>query len=139
MAGESVIVEGETLGPDDVLLHRQPLPGRVVESAAGITVVLETQVDDELRAEGLARELVTRVQNLRKQAELDVAARIRLGFSVGSGLAGVFERAALRELIAQETLAVELTAPDAEIGGYAHRLDDEIDGCAVTIALGHAT
>jgi isoleucyl-tRNA synthetase len=76
-AGGSLTVEGEVLGPDDVLLVRAPKPGLVVASEGALTVALDTAVSEALRLEGLARELVNRVQNLRKTADLDVSQRIQ--------------------------------------------------------------
>ncbi|TPV95109.1 MAG: isoleucine--tRNA ligase [Myxococcales bacterium FL481] len=135
LAGGSIDLEGETLHADDVVLHREPLPGRVVESANGITVVLDTTLHADLVAEGLARELVTRIQNLRKQAELDVSARIEVGVAAGSAFADVLANDALSELIRQETLANGLVGGAPDLDDYPHRHDDEIDGHAVTIAL----
>ncbi|MEE9386041.1 MAG: isoleucine--tRNA ligase [Nannocystaceae bacterium] len=136
LAGGSVEVEGETLTEEDLIFHRAPLPGRVVESVDAMTVVLDTQVDDELRAEGFARELVTRTQNLRKQAQLDVSQRILLAFECDAGLAEVFARPALVAFIGQETLAEE-TLPPGALGprALAHSLVDQIDGHPVTIHL----
>jgi isoleucyl-tRNA synthetase len=57
----------------------EPLEGYEVEAEAGHAVALALELDDELRREGLAREIVHAVQNARKQAGLEVSDRIELG------------------------------------------------------------
>jgi isoleucyl-tRNA synthetase len=76
--GGTVDVAGVTLGPDDVTVTRAPRPGTVVESSGPLAVSLDTIVDDELRAEGLAREVISRIQQMRRDAGLDVSDRIEL-------------------------------------------------------------
>ncbi|HEV7769417.1 MAG TPA: isoleucine--tRNA ligase [Solirubrobacterales bacterium] len=67
-----------SLGPDDVTLALQPLDGYEVEADAGHAVALQLELDDELRREGLAREIVHAVQNARKEAGLEITDRIEL-------------------------------------------------------------
>jgi isoleucyl-tRNA synthetase len=67
-----------TIGPDEVTLSLQPLEGYEVEAEAGHAVALQLELDDELRSEGLAREIVHAVQNARKAAGLDISDRIDL-------------------------------------------------------------
>ncbi|MGC1165428.1 MAG: isoleucine--tRNA ligase [Solirubrobacterales bacterium] len=73
-------IEGDehTLGPDEVTLALQPLAGYEVEAEAGHAVALQLELDDELRREGLAREIVHAVQIARKEAGLDITDRIAL-------------------------------------------------------------
>src|SRR6185312_2357392 len=66
------------LGADDVTLALQPLEGYEVEAEAGHAVALQLELDEELRQEGLAREIVHAVQNARKEAGLDISDRIEL-------------------------------------------------------------
>ncbi|MBK5219909.1 MAG: isoleucine--tRNA ligase [Thermoleophilia bacterium] len=68
-----------SLGPDDLTLALQPLEGYEVEAEAGHAVALQLELDDELRREGLAREIVHAVQNARKEAGLEITDRIELG------------------------------------------------------------
>jgi isoleucyl-tRNA synthetase len=133
MGGESIELEGESLSADDLVLRREALPGRVVESQDGMTVVLDTNVDDELQAEGYARELVNRIQNLRKQADLDVSQRIRLSVSGGDKVEAALARPPLRELITAECLVDELVIEASE--NSPHRSTDEIDGESVGLGL----
>ena len=67
-----------TLEPDDLQLVMEPLAGYEVESEAGRAVALALELDDDLRREGLAREIVHAVQNARKQAGLEITDRISL-------------------------------------------------------------
>ena len=60
-------------------LALQPLEGYEVEAEAGHAVALQLELDEELRREGLAREIVHAVQNARKEAGLEITDRIELG------------------------------------------------------------
>jgi isoleucyl-tRNA synthetase len=76
--GINVDGDEHTLGPDELNLVLQPLEGYEVEAEAGHAVALQLELDDELRREGLAREIVHAVQNARKAAGLDVSDRVAL-------------------------------------------------------------
>jgi isoleucyl-tRNA synthetase len=75
-----IAIDGKehTLSADDVNLVMEPLEGYQVEAEAGHAVALELDLDDELRREGLAREVVRAVQEARKEAGLEVSDRISL-------------------------------------------------------------
>jgi isoleucyl-tRNA synthetase len=110
--GESVelSVDGRVVvvGPADVELVQQPREGWAVGSDGTVTVALDLEVTDDLRREGLVRELVRSVQDLRKSAGLDVTDRIVLGIEAGPDL-----QAAVREhqaSLASEVLAVDVLA-----------------------------
>jgi isoleucyl-tRNA synthetase len=79
--GINIDGEEHTLGPEDVSLALQPLEGYEVEAEAGHAVALQLELDDELRREGLARELVHAVQNARKDAGLEITDRIELSLA----------------------------------------------------------
>jgi isoleucyl-tRNA synthetase len=134
--GEPVVVLGEPLGADDVLVSREIVAGNAAEVGEGMTVVLDTRISPELRREGLARELVNRVQNLRKSADLDVSQRIALTFACDGELADVLRDATTRDLIAAETLAHDITvvAPGSATD-HPHASDEEVDGAKVKVAL----
>ncbi len=66
------------LGPEDVTMSLQPLEGYEVEAEAGHAVALALELDEELRREGLAREIVHAVQIARKDAGLEITDRIEL-------------------------------------------------------------
>jgi isoleucyl-tRNA synthetase len=135
-AGCTLEVAGEQLGPDDVLVTREALSAGAVESQQGLTLMLDTQVTPPLAAEGLARELVNRIQNLRKQANLEVSQRIRLVLACDGALGEVVDSHSLSDLIAHETLAVEVVhLGEGEQPTLAHVKEDSIDREPVTIAL----
>ncbi len=97
-------------------------------------------VDDELRAEGMARELVNRVQRLRRDVGLEVSDRIELEIH-GADVVEAAARA-YRDFIAGETLAVRVRvgAGSRDEGGewLAGGIDSEIDGHPVRIGLGRS-
>ena len=71
-------VAGVTLSEDDLLVDRGPLDDCQIATESGVTVLLDTKLSPELIAEGYARELVNRIQNLRKDSQLNVSDRIAL-------------------------------------------------------------
>jgi isoleucyl-tRNA synthetase len=85
-------------------------------------VVLDVRVSDTLRREGLAREVINRLQRARKSMDLAYEARIRIAYSASGELAeALLEHAAL---IAGETLALELSALGSEVAqGEKHDVD----------------
>jgi isoleucyl-tRNA synthetase len=103
-----IAIDGKehTLSADDINLVMEPLEGYQVEAEAGHAVALELELDDGLRREGLAREVVRAVQEARKQAGLEVSDRIALMLGGDDELL-----AAAREhesYIAGETLATSV-------------------------------
>jgi isoleucyl-tRNA synthetase len=121
-AGEKIEVEGIALGLEDVLLHRSALSGAAVATNGELTVVLDTAIDPPLRREGLARELVSVLQNARKQAGLEVADRIRVSWSCDEPEV----RAALDEhaaYIAHEVLAVQFVEGPTRDQGRLNEVD----------------
>jgi isoleucyl-tRNA synthetase len=123
-------VEGDehTLGPDEVTLALQPLEGYEVEAEAGHAVALQLELDDELRREGLAREIVHAVQIARKEAGLEITDRIELGLG---GDAELLAAARAHEpYVAGEVLATAVAYDRAEGGSSA-----KIDGRELVIAI----
>ncbi|MEX1362268.1 MAG: class I tRNA ligase family protein, partial [Nannocystaceae bacterium] len=126
-----VEVAGETLGPDDILVVREVVGEQAAEAAEGITVVLDTAVSDALRREGLAREIINRVQNVRKAKGLEVSDRIALELTCGGELATAAGDPELAEMIKGETLAESLVVTEQGEGDEGF----EIDGEALAIAV----
>ncbi len=132
----SIEIEGETLGPDDILIEREVAGSRAAEAADGMTVLLDTSISAALKYEGLARELINRVQNLRKSAELDVSQSISLVLGCDGDLATVAQDSGLVELIKSETLAHTLEHR-ADVDGVAaeHQATDVIDGQKIALGI----
>ena len=130
-----VVVAGESheVGAEEMEVVEEAQGDWVVRSEGRCTVGLDPAVGDELRMEGLARELVSRIQRLRRDSGLAVTDRIRLGIAGGEVV-----RAAAREhggTIARETLAVALDI-DARLGDdYDHHREDGLDGEAAALGL----
>jgi isoleucyl-tRNA synthetase len=122
-----------TLSPDDVTLALQPLDGYEVEAEAGHAVALALELDDELRREGLARELVHAVQNARKDAGLEITDRIELRLH---GDEELLEAAREHEAyISGEVLAVTTNYDMLLEATLAGETAAEIDGRQVQIEL----
>ena len=92
----SVEIGGVTLGADEVEIQASPRPGTAVASDEGLVVVIDTVLTPELRAEGDARELQRAIQELRREAELELDDRIELWLdglpaAIQPHLAAIFE------------------------------------------------
>jgi len=115
--------------PEDVEVIHEDIEGWLVASEGTVTVALDTELDEDLLREGLAREFVNRVQTLRKDTGLDLTDRIRLVYTAGDELSEAIE--AQRAYIMLETLAMELDRA-ADAGGM---LEVDLNGNQCTIAL----
>jgi isoleucyl-tRNA synthetase len=103
-------LEGEEveLAADEVLVREEPREGLAVASERAVTVAMDTVLTPDLVAEGLAREVIRRVQNLRKEAGFNLDDRIVTTYQAEADLAEAIET--WRDHIAAETLSVELRA-----------------------------
>jgi isoleucyl-tRNA synthetase len=124
----SYVVEGRTLDPSEVLVSHEGTAGHAVGRDAGLVVALDTRVTPELEMEGLARELVRRVNEMRRDAGLEVSDRIALRY--GGGIADAIAKH--RDLVASETLATSL-APG--VAGRGHRWSGELNDVAAELEL----
>ncbi|HEX4475060.1 MAG TPA: isoleucine--tRNA ligase [Polyangiaceae bacterium] len=112
-AGESLTIEGETLTLDDVLLKRDAKGDRAVATDGSVTVALDTQIDEALRNEGIAREFVSVMQNARKDAGLDITDRVKVAWSCADPVvAGALREHAVS--ISKEILAVGLREAESD-------------------------
>jgi isoleucyl-tRNA synthetase len=117
----TISVEGFELADTEVLISHEGAPGHAVGRDAGATVALETRLTPELELEGLARELAHHLNNLRKEAGLDISDRIALRYAGPIGRA--FERHG--DFIAQEALA---TSMSEGLHGRGHTWEGELNG-----------
>lgn len=107
-----VNIDGELLNitSDDVEIMGSEIEGWVVESTEGVTVAIDSELSDELIAEGLAREFVNRIQNMRKDSGFEVTDRIKIKFTGNTELINainMFEKYVSNETLADEIKNVE--------------------------------
>ncbi len=109
---------------EDALISTQDIPGWAVTSQDDITVALDMTITDELMQEGLAREIVNRVQNLRKTGGFEVTDRIELLIEKNDKIDVAVEK--YKDYICNETLAT-ITKVDTLEGVEAEELVDGIN------------
>jgi isoleucyl-tRNA synthetase len=111
-AGEALLVDlGDKqieLTADDVLVQTEARGGLAVASDKGVTVAVDTHLTPELVQEGYARDVVRHVNEMRKQAGLEISDRIELAYEAEGDVAAALTNFA--DYVQQETLAVGLTA-----------------------------
>jgi isoleucyl-tRNA synthetase len=105
----SATIDGNNLeiSLEDIEIQSEDLEGWLVATENGITVALDTTLDDELVNEGIAREFVNRIQNLRKDSGFEVTDRITIEFESGDIIMNSADK--MKDYIASETLAENLT------------------------------
>ncbi len=130
-SGRQVEIDGFLLEPEEVLVSRGDQEGYATSTEAGYTVAVTTAITPELKLEGLARELVHRIQGMRRDAGFDIADHIAAYYDGGDELNAIVS--AHGDYIRQETLSTELVnaAPPAGASQESHRFD----GIEATIGL----
>ncbi|MGH3111388.1 MAG: DUF5915 domain-containing protein, partial [Gaiellaceae bacterium] len=101
---------GHDLGPEEVLVERRGKEGWAVAAADGVTVALDTHLDDDLRLLGRVYELIHRVNSLRKETGLELTDRIELTLPESDSVLLEYS-----DWIARETLAVSVEASGSEL------------------------
>ncbi|MFO7846573.1 MAG: isoleucine--tRNA ligase [Balneolaceae bacterium] len=119
------------LNSEELEIQRTGLDGWSVETEDGITVALDTEISGELLREGMTREFMNRVQNMRKEADYDVTDRIRIGFDGSDQLTeAVKERL---DTIKNETLAEDIQSTTLDTPDFVKAWDIEGDMCEISI------
>lgn len=120
-----------TLKGEDLSTTTKDIEGWMVESANGLTVALDTKLTSELIDEGFAREFVNRVQNMRKDAGLEVTDRIRVEFKAADRLADAIRN--MSDYVRSETLALAVESNESEA---EYQSECEIGGqvCQISIS-----
>jgi isoleucyl-tRNA synthetase len=126
--GISIDGQDHTLSSEDITLALQPLEGYEVEAEAGHAVALQLELDDELRREGLAREIVHAVQIARKDAGLEITDRIALTLAGDEDLLAAAQ--AHQDYLAKEVLATSVSYDGSTNGATA-----KIDGRELSIGV----
>ncbi|MBO7198773.1 MAG: isoleucine--tRNA ligase [Alistipes sp.] len=124
--GEQVVVTAA-----DFDITSEDMPGWLVASEGKLTVALDITITEELRREGVARELVNRIQNIRKESGFEVTDKISVEIEANDLTAPAVESFA--QYIAQQTLAVDVKAVVAPAGAFV--VDTDIDEVVLKIAV----
>jgi isoleucine--tRNA ligase len=117
--------------PADFEITSEDMPGWLVASEGKLTVALDITVTEELRAEGVARELINRIQNIRKDSGFEVTDKIRVEIEQKELVADAVAKYA--GYIASQTLAVEVKTAAQPAGGVI--VDSDVDDEPVRIAV----
>lgn len=128
ISGDKLVVGAHTLNADEFENRLTVLPGITGAALPDNTavIVLDTEMNAELVAEGLANDALRFIQDSRKAAGLDVSDRIKLTYSAAPALAAAIE--AHRARIMSDALVVEMTRGDGEY-------ETQIEGYAITIGI----
>ncbi|MCV9387932.1 isoleucine--tRNA ligase [Reichenbachiella ulvae] len=118
LAGDTI-----TLTLEDVEIASQDIPGWLVASENGLTVALDINLTDELKQEGVARDLVNRIQNLRKDKGLEVQDKIKIQLSSSEEIVKSAV-AAFNDYICVETQAKNLAMADSLDAGEELDIDE---------------
>jgi isoleucyl-tRNA synthetase len=112
-----------SLTPEDLIVTTEDLPGWKVASDGDLTVALDVTLTPELLAEGTARDLVNRIQNIRKDKDLNVTDRVTVTLEKHAAILDAVER--FRDYIKAEVLATDLVLAD-RVDGEKVELEDEV-------------
>ena len=123
--------EGVELAAEEVLVQTEPAEGLAVAADKGVTVAVDAVITPELKAEGLAREVVRRVQTMRKEADFNIEDRITTWYTGEGELAEVME--SWGDYIRAETLSAEIVADDAPADAYTGT--HKIEGDSITLGV----
>jgi isoleucyl-tRNA synthetase len=120
----NVVINGNsiTLTSEEVEITSQDIPGWLVANANGLTVALDITISDELRQEGVARELVNRIQNIRKDSGFEVTDKIKVQLQRNGDLERSINNN--NEYIMSETLTDVLIFEDIIQNGIEIEFDD---------------
>ncbi len=133
-AGAGVEVAGNALLPEEVLVTANDRPGYATAQEGGYTVAVATELTPELEAEGLAREIVHRLQGTRKNAGLDIADHITAYVNADDATTEVLRRN--EEYLRQEVLAREVRYEAPPAGAFAEA--QSVDGREMVLGVAKA-
>ena len=112
-----------TISMEDVEITTDDIPGWLVASEGGLTVALDITLTEELKGEGVARELVNRIQNMRKDSGFEVTDRIEIKIKNTPAISSAVE--ANKNYICAEVLADSLELVESATGGTTVEIDAE--------------
>jgi isoleucyl-tRNA synthetase len=130
----TLVLDGEeiSISKSDVEIISTEIEGWVVESEEGVTIAIDTELNNELIAEGFAREFVNRVQNMRKDAGFEVTDRIEINFLSNSNLSDAIKL--FHNYISNETLADKINPETNFNGGINQNWKIGEYDCSIQIA-----
>lgn len=120
-----------TITKSDVEIISTEITGWVVEAENGITVAIDSELDDNLIEEGLAREFVNRIQNMRKDAGFDVTDKIIVNFTGDEKIVKAIN--SFNQYISTETLAEKISLQDHPEGGFTQEWKIGEFECSINI------
>jgi len=122
-------INGETvtLSLEDVEIQTEDVPGWLVASEGGLTIALDIHLTEELKQEGIAREFINKIQNIRKESDFEVTDRIVLKIQNHVYYNQAIEN--FKEYISNQTLASELVITDhlEEEGSHLVEIDTDVE------------
>jgi isoleucyl-tRNA synthetase len=130
-----VEVEGESieLAPGEIVIREEPREGLAVASEHGVSVAIDVELTQDLIAEGLARDVVRRVQSLRKEAGFDLDDRITTTYQAEEELVEAIEM--WRDYIAAETLSVDLKQDLPDEDQVDAIAEDQVEGYRLKVGV----
>ena len=137
LANGSLIVslDGEpyTFVSEDITVTSEGIEGWSVGQEGLLTVALDMRLTSDLRKEGLSREIVNRIQNMRKAADFQVTDRIIVNYMASEGIQSAIER--YTSYIQQETLAVSMRSQEDPQGSLVQRFEFEEGDVSLAITV----
>ena len=121
---------GIELAKEDLLISEEAEPGYVTNTNGNVTVVLDTNLTPELIEEGFVRELISKIQTMRKEAGFEVMDRISVGYSGNEKIKDIFERN--KEEISHEVLADSI---EEGVLSEGHEKEWNINGEKVSLSV----
>ncbi len=131
LSNNPITLEGFTLSPDEILVEAKEKPGYAAAMEGGYVVAVTTEITPELADEGMARELVHLIQNMRRSAGFDIADRIVTTYQGDESITRVVQQHG--DYIRQETLSVELRPGDPASSAYQE--EHKVDGVSVKLGV----
>jgi len=120
---------------EDVEILTEDIPGWLVASEGGMTIALDIHVTEELKQEGIAREFINKIQNIRKESDFEVTDRVNLKIQKNKAFNEAVEN--YKNYICSQTLAAELVLLDELKDGNAKEVEIDTDVFARVIVERH--
>jgi len=126
-------IDDETIRIDEEGLEivRTGLEGWTVETEQGLSVAVDTDLSEELLQEGIAREFVNRVQNMRKEANFEVTDRITIGFTGSDTIKEAV--VSMSDYIKKETLAEEIHIAELDVSDFTKAWEIGDEECTISV------